>query len=339
MAMAGLKRTLFGYSSASVRSALSEREAALEEASKATIEAREQAESLSSELSETRVQLSGLEEQLNAAREAAASLTADLERSVAQRESIEVELREAKGTIVGRDEQLRAAEADSARLEEQLRQQAERLEQVTAEAVECQASLRALDESGGFVAAISAQQKRVAELEELVKGYRELIDSGGDLPAAPAEPSHQQETPTAPSTAGELAAVIEVAEQAVTSIMESTRVRADEELRAVEGERERISRDVDAMTAWRDRAAPVIVSLQGAMRDMQGQAAEIGLRVNEALGPVSNALTALTTQLASLGDLAVAPSDLSTEAPAPPEPDPVTELPQEHFATRHSSDG
>ena len=335
MAIAGLKRTLFGYSSASVRSALSEREAALEGASKATIEAKEQAEGLSSELSETQVRLAGLEEQLNAAQELADSLTADLERSVAERESIEVELREAKGAILGRDEQLRAAEAESARLEQRLGQQAERLQQVTAEAAQCQASLRALDESGEFGAVIGAQQKRVAELEELVKGYRELIDVD-DLPPAPGEPSDALETSTGPSTAGELAAVIKVAEQAVASIMESTRVRADEELRAVEGEREKIRHDVDAMTAWRDRAAPVIVSLQGAMREMQGQATEIGLRVNEALGPVSNALTALTTQLASLGDLAAAPLDVST---TPPEPDPVTELPQDHFATRRSSDG
>jgi chromosome segregation ATPase len=322
--MGDFKRTLFGYSSAGVRSALSERDAALDRASKATSEADKRAEILSSELAETRGRVTEFEEQLDAARR--------------QLEDERAELRDAKEAIVGRDRQLRVAEAESARLEEHLRQQTERLEQATAEAAECQASLRAIDESGGLHAAIGAQQKRVTELEELVEGYRELIEGGTALPAAPGEPSDAQETSTRPSTAGELAAVIEVAEQAVASIMESTRMRADEELRAVEGERERIRRDVDAMTAWRDRAAPTIVSLQGAMREMQGQAAEIGLRVDDALRPISKALSAITSQLASLGDLAGAALDVSTEAQAPWESDRVTELPREHLASRDSSD-
>jgi chromosome segregation ATPase len=322
--MGDFKRRLFGYSSAGVRSALSERDAALDRASKNTSEAERRAQSLSSELAETQGRVAGLEEQLDAARR--------------QLEDERAELRDAQETLVGREEQLRVAQAETAGLEEHLRQQTERLEQTTAEAAECQASLRALDESGGLQAAISAQQKRVIELEELVEGYRELIEGGTALPAAPADPSDEQDASTAPSTAGELSAVIEVAEQAVASIMESTRARADEELRAVDGERERIKQDVEAMTAWRDRAAPTIVSLQGAMREMQGQAAEIGLRVNDALRPISNALSALTSHLASLGDLAGAALDVSTEAHAPWDSDRVTELPREHLASRDSSD-
>src|SRR5262245_50238419 len=311
--MADLKRALFGYSSASVRSELSERDAVLDRASKNATAAEQRAESLSSELSETQGRLAGLEEQLDAARELSASLTADLDRSVGERESIEAEglslrrepegvrseLRDAKEAVIGRDEQLRA-----------------------------------LDESGGFEATMSAQAKRVAELEELAEGYREMIE-GGNAPTAPsAHPSNGQEPPAAPSTAGELAAVIEVAEQAVASIMQSTRARADEELRAVDGERERIKRDVATITAWRDRAEPVVASLQAAMREMQGQAAEVGLRVHEALRPVSTAVTQLATQLASLDDLAAAPVDVPSETPAPARPDRVTKLPEEHPASR-----
>ena len=184
---------------------------------------------------------------------------------------------------------------------------------------------------------MSAQAKRVAELEELVEGYRELIEGGNAPATASAQPSNGHEPPAAPSTAGELAAVIEVTQQAVASIMQSTRARADEELRAVDGERERIRRDVETITAWRDRAAPMIVSLQAAMREMKGQAAEIGLRVDQALRPVSTAVTALTTQLGSLDGLG-APLAVSTEVPAPPEPDEVTELSEEHLASRNSRD-
>ena len=184
---------------------------------------------------------------------------------------------------------------------------------------------------------MSAQQARVVELEELVEGYRELIE-GGTAEAPSVEPSDAQETRAGPSTASELAAVIEVAEQAVASIMESTRVRANEELRAVDAERERIRRDVETMTAWRDRAAPMIASLQAAMHEIQSQGAEIGRRVIEALRPASAAVTDLNSQLASLDDLARAPLNVATETAAPSEPDNVMELPEEHPASRDSSD-
>jgi chromosome segregation ATPase len=310
--MADLKRTLFGYSSTSVRLLLTERDSALDRASKTASSADQRAERATSELSETKGRLAELEEQLETEEKLCATLTADLERAVAQRASMEAEflslrheldevhdeLLGAEEAVFGRDEQLRAAQARSEALEQQLRQQAQRLEEATAEADESRAALqRALEESAGY-----------------------------------------EETPTGPSTASELAAVIEVAEQAVASIMESTRVRADEELRAADAERDRIRRDVETMTAWRDRAAPMIASLQAAMHGIQSQGAEIGRRVLEALRPVSTAVTDLDSQLASLDDLARAPLDISAEAETPSEADEVMELPEEHPAGRDASD-
>jgi chromosome segregation ATPase len=348
--MADLKRTLFGYSSASVRLLLTERDAALDRASKNASAAEQVAKRLALELSETRGRLAGLEEQLETAEKHRATLTTDLERAVAQRESVEAEvlplrreleevhteLRDAKEAMLGQEEQLRAAQAGSATLEELLRQQAEHLEQATAEAAENRERLQVLEESGGFEAA-SAQQARLTELEVLVEGYRQLIEDGSaESPLL--EPSDALEAPAGPSTASELAAVIEVAEQAVASIMESTRIRADEELRAVDGEREMIRRDVETMTAWRDRAAPMIASLQAAMHEIQSQGAEIGRRVLEALRPVSTAVTALNSQLESLDDLTRGPLVVSTEASDPSEADEVMELPEEHPAGRDTSD-
>jgi chromosome segregation ATPase len=359
--MADLKRTLFGYSSESVRLLLIERDAALDRASKSASAAEQRAEHLFLELSETQGRLTGLEEQLVTAEKLRVTLTEDLEAAVAQRESMEsevlplrrelevarIELRGAKESILGQEEQLRVAQAGSASLEDRLRQQADRLEQATAEAADSKASLeRALEESAGYQAAASVEQARLSELEALVEGYRELIEGGSAEPPL-LEPSNALETPSGPSTASELAAVIEVAERAVASIMESTRVRAEEELRAVDGERERIRRDVETMTAWRDRAAPMISSLQAAMHEIQSQGAEIGRRVVEALRPVSSAVTDLDSQLASLGDLARAPLDVSTdaegpdlsrEAEAPAEPDELMELPEEYPAGRDTSD-
>jgi len=351
--MADLKRMLFGYSSASVRSALTERDASLDRASKNASAAEQRAERLSFELSETQGRLAELEEQLDTAQKLSLSLKADLEPAVAERESMEAEilplrreleevrteLRDAKEAILGQEEQLRAAQARSASLEEELRQHAEGSALAAAEAAESPGSLQqALEESASYKATVSAQQERLTELEVLVEGYRELVETQGAAGVPSAEPGDAQESPTGPSTASELAAVIEVAEQAVARIMDSTRVRADEELRAVDGERERVRRDVETMTAWRDRAAPMIASLQAAMHEIQSQGEEIGLRVNEVLRPVSTAVTALGAQLASLDDLDRAALAVSTEAAAPSEPDHVTKLPEEHPASRDSSD-
>ena len=123
--MADLKRTLFGYSSASVRSALTERDASLDRASKNASAADQRAERLSSELSETQGRLAGLEEQLDTAQKLSMTLTADLERAVAQRESMEAEvlplrreleevrteLHDAKEAILGQEEQLTSSES------------------------------------------------------------------------------------------------------------------------------------------------------------------------------------------------------------------------------------
>ena len=318
--MAELKRRLFGgYTSESVEEVLSEKEALLNGASKEA-SVTEQLERVSSQLAETHGRLAELERQLAAAQELSTTLTADLQGSVAQRESLEAEVLPLRSEL----QELRNA-------------QAERLEQMTAEATSEEALQRALEETAEYRATVIAQQQRMTELEHLVEGYRELIESETPVGVPSAKPGDEQEPPT-PKTASELAAVIEVAEQAVANILDSTRVRADEELRAVDDERERIGRDIESMTSWRDRAAPMIASLQAALDEIKIQALEIGRGIDEALRPVSSAVASLTAQLASLDDLARAPVE-STEAPAPPEDDSVTVIPEDHPPSPDFQDG
>ena len=310
--MAELKRRLFGgYTSESVEEVLSEKDELLDGASK-DASVTEQLESVSSQLAETQRRLAELESQLAAAQELSTTLTADLQGSVAQRESLEAEVLPLRSEL----EELRNA-------------QAERLEQATAPGNE-ESLQRALDEAAEYKATVIAQQQRMTELEHLVEGYRELIESETPIAAPPAKPSVEEERPT-PKTASELAAVIEVAEQAVANILDSTRVRADEELRAVDDERERIERDIESMTSWRDRAAPMIASLQAALDEIKVQAVEIGRGIDQALRPVATAVDALSAQLASLDDLARAP--VESTAPGPSENDGVTVIPEDHPPT------
>jgi chromosome segregation ATPase len=312
--MAELKRRLFGgYTSESVEEVLSEKEALLNGASKEA--------SVTEQLAETQGRLAELERQLAAAQELSTTLTADLQGSVAQRESLEAEVLPLRSEL----EELRNA-------------QAERLEQAPAEMPGSEESLQqALDEAAEYKATVIAQQQRMTELEHLVEGYRELIESETPIAAPPAKPSDEEERPT-PKTASELAAVIEAAEQAVANILDSTRIRADEELRAVDDERERIERDIESMTSWRDRAAPMIASLEAALDDIKIQAVEIGRGIDAALRPVATAVDALTAQLASLDDLARAPVE-SNPATAPSEDDSVTVIPEDHPPNPDFQDG
>jgi predicted nucleic acid-binding Zn-ribbon protein len=188
--MADLKRRLFGFSSASVRSLLTERDAALDRASK-NAGAAERAEHLSSELSETKDRLAALEDQLDTAQKLGATLAADLERSVAQRESMEAEVLPLRRELEDAHTALRAAtQVNLGQAEHPCGPggyagsrstcgRAERMEQATGEVAEGRASLqRALEESAGYQAAAGAEQTRLTELEALVEGYRELIEGG-----------------------------------------------------------------------------------------------------------------------------------------------------------------
>jgi predicted transcriptional regulator len=106
-----------------------------------------------------------------------------------------------------------------------------------------------------------------------------------------------------PSSARELASVLQVTEEAVVRIMESTRARADQELRSIDLDRERIAREVEAMRTWRDRAAPMIAAMQSTMDEVLVQVSEVGVRVGEVLRPVTGAVSRLTSQLASFDTL------------------------------------
>jgi chromosome segregation ATPase len=149
-------------------------------------------------------------------------------------------------------------------------------------------------------ASLKGELDRVAELEELLADYRAELQAR-PMPASPtAVATHPREPDGTASTAEELAAVLLVAEQAVVRIIESTKERADEELRTVDEDRDRVTHEVDSMIAWRDRAAPIIASMQTTMDEVASRVADVAGRVGYALEPLTSGVLRLTTELASL---------------------------------------
>lgn len=283
---------------------------------------RQELQDAHAELGTVRQTILEIETQLRAANERTAVVEADLATRSGERDELA--------------QQAADARAECTRLEESLRQSTKSTMEAREEASKGQHWLRrALEESAEYKTSLSAQQQRIDELEELLATYRAELEERGRAVISVTDPS---EAPGGgPSTARELAAVLQDAEQAVVRIMESTRARADEELRTVDADRERIKRDVETMTAWRDRAAPMIGSLKAAMDEMQGHVAEIGLRVTDVLRPVTGAVTRLSTLLASLDSLSRATPDVGERPSGSSEDARVIELREEHITGRDAS--
>jgi chromosome segregation ATPase len=293
--------------------------------------------------------LGAKDEQLRAAAERTSSLQAELARQAASVQaeldqrtaSLQAELDQRTASLQAeldqrtreRDELAATAQTDrdgSTGLEAALLERNQQLAAAQEEASRAQVWLRrALEESAEYKKSLAAEQARVVELEELAATYRAELEERSTAPGEqPVEPGE------GPSSASELAAVLQVTEQAVVRIMESTKARADEELRSIDRDRERIGREVEAMREWRDRAAPMIASLRSTMDEVLGHVNEVGVRVNEVLRPVSGAVTRLSSQLASLDGL---PREIRIEQDEEPEPSGgarVIELRDEQAAAR-----
>jgi chromosome segregation protein len=262
--------------------------------------ARAQLSALHEDLVQARATIAAIEstvsakdEELRSAAERIATLQADVAERARERDDVA----------------RRAADAGAraAELEQTMDERNQILASAQDEATKAQVWLRrALEESAEYKASLAAAEARVSELEGAVATSRAELERRGTTAVDQTAPAE------GPSSARELASVLQVTEEAVVRIMESTRARADRELRNVDRDRERIGREVDAMMAWRDRAAPMITSLQSEMNAVTRQVSEIGVRVNEVLRPFTGAVTRMSEQLASL-------DGLGRTLPPPPE--------------------
>ena len=283
--MAGLRRALFGYSSTSVHALVEERERMFERASRNAQAAEDRADRLVSELRATQGRLGDAEEQLRSGRDFADALAMGLERSVAEREAMEADL------VVLRRE-LDVLKATLATMETTIEGKDRALRDALKHTAEYKESLR-------------VEQERMAGLAEQLISYRTELEERARVATQQPQAEASAGTSEDPSIAPELDEVLQLTEEAIVHVMESARDRADQELRRLDQDRERLSREVEAMRGWRDGAAPIIVLLQSTMADVIRQAAEIGLRVDEVVRPLAGAVTRLGSQLSTLDALSM----------------------------------
>ena len=133
-------------------------------------------------------------------------------------------------------------------------------------------------------------ETRVDELGAELRSVRveleaEIAAARAELEAARAD---AEEPPRVPCrTAAELSAALEAGERAMVQIMDGARGRAAEELREAERACREILAEIERLTAWRDRLAPLVGAVRSSIEDARGRAAGIGDRVDEAVDPLS----------------------------------------------------
>src|SRR6266540_4985620 len=338
-----LKRGLFGYTSKSVRLIIADRDARTSEQARATeavvLGLRSGAEILKRQRAEQAEKLRALEAEAADLRADRDATRVDLEGAVADaaRQGLELNTTRRELGTLRHDLDTTRHEIETAR--EELDRQDER-----------RRAAEGLSGSGGDEIAVLRQElglprryfliqshratraeARIEDLEAELRSVRAELEAGLRAPTAELEAGLSAATaeleaahaaveeaaarpvPDPTATAEEPSAVLEAAGRTMARIMDRARTRATEELREAERARRESLAEIDRLSAWRDRVAPLVDVVRSTIEDAKERAAGIGDRVGEAVAPLTEAIAALTDRLAALAELAALPDDATPE--------------------------
>jgi len=315
-----LKRGLFGYTPESVRLLLADRD-------KMFIRAAEQARAaealvleLRSEVEALKAQFEERQEALRAAEAEAADLRTDrdatrveLDRAAANVARLTAEVEAARKELADAQELVRVADAQVARQNGELAVLRQELGTARRDfLIQDQRARSAENRVDELEAELDSVTERLeAELASTTDRLEaELRWTAAELGVARAAAAEAAAAPAqaGPTAAEELSAVVEAAEQALGRVLDSARVRAEAEVREAERARREIRQDVERLAEWRERLAPLVRAVRASIDETQLLAVRVGDGVRDALGPVTDALQALSDRLAVLAELAGPPA-------------------------------
>jgi chromosome segregation ATPase len=176
-----------------------------------------------------------------------------------------------------------------------------------------------------------------AELEASRRESAELQARTRDLDAQLKESTARfrvLDQSSSPSTSEGLTDVLQAAERALGRLTETARRNAEQELGETERERDGIREEIDRLTAWRSRVAPLSESVPESIEEVRREASAMAGRLREALGPVTDAMDVLAARLSELAEVQPAPVETKgeiirledevpeAEVPPAPQPDP-----------------
>ena len=335
-----LRRGPFGYTFRSARLVLADRDRSLAEASARASAAEAKVLDYRSEAETLKMRLAEQAEQLGALGAELAELRTD--RDAARRE-------------------LEGAVADAARLQLELSATRRELETVRhdpettrhgseidrGEPNRQEEPLRAAEEGSGEIALIrqelsSARQEfliqsqrvnsaetRIEELEAEVRSLRPELEAGlsaavADLEAARAavDEAAARPAPDPSVTEQETPAPLEAAGWTMAR-MNGAGTHAQEELGEAERARRETLAEIERLEVWRDRLAPLVGEVRSTIEDARERAAGIGDRIDEAVGPLTEAIGELSDRLAAFAELAALPGEDTREPASERSLDPI----------------
>jgi archaellum component FlaC len=357
-----LKRGLFGYRSKRVRLALADRDRSLAEASERAgaaetlvLELRSKAEKLGTQVAEQAEQLRALEAEAAELRTDRDAARRDLEEAVADTERLRVELTATRSELETVRHDLETAEHASETASDEPDLQDERLRAAE------ELSERRSDEIALLEQELSAVRRhfliqsqrarsaeaRVEELEAEVRSVRAELEAGlsaaiGELEAARAsvEEAAARPAPHPPATEEPSIVVPEAGRETVAADEGGPEAHAAEEL----GEGERAGPETLAekeQLGSPEDLGPLVGVIRSTIEDAKERAAGIGARVDEAVAPLTEAITELSDWQAAFSELAellateprepasessLDPVDLDQQDGVPERPDPVDEV-------------
>ncbi len=339
-----LRRGLFGYRSKGVRLVLEDRERSLAEASEQAkaseaqvLELRSKAEELETQVAEQAERLRELEAEAAELRTDRDAARRDLEEAVADGERLRLELTAIRGELETVRHELEAAEheRETARDEPDLQDERLRAAEELSERRGDEIALLEQELSAVRRQSLLQSQRarsaetRVEELEAEVRSVRAELEAGlsaaiGELEAARAsvEEAAARPAPGPSATAEERSVARGPAPGTLGGNMNGPETPEAGEFR----EADRASPEILAVSerlGSREELAPLVGAIRSTIEDARERAAGIGARVDEAVAPLTAAITELSDWQTAFTELAALLAAETPEAGSPNSLDPV----------------
>lgn len=302
-----LKRGLFGYRTAGVKSVLADREQMFSQATREVALAHSRGEALSAELEAAHAErasvgaeLEAVRGELEVAQTARDALEADLETIRAERDAANAE----RATLIS---ELVSARTERDTVRNQIGERDRLLEEATARAT----SLAADVESARTDERTQSELARKASAE-LAGLRRDLAEANGkarmlertleDRDADLATASLTGAVTPAVTNSSDLDRVLLETQTTIDRIVTEARRGAEVELAEVERRRDAVLAEVDALEARRDRLAPLAENVRELLGVAKARTEEADARLRSVLEPLSTAVGELKGGLIQLID-------------------------------------
>jgi chromosome segregation ATPase len=319
-----LRRGLFGYTSKSVRLTLADRDARTLEQARAAEAAvlglRSGAEILKRQRAEQAEKLRALEAEAADLRADRDATRGDLEGAVADAARLGLELNTARRELDTIRYDLKTTRHQIETTREELDRQDERRRGAEELSGKRSGEITVLRQELGLARRYfliqshraGSAESRIQELEAELRSVRAELEAGMRAATAELEAAYVAGE-GAEGPADEPSAALEAAGRTMARIIEDARTRAAEELRQAERARRETLAEIERLTAWRDRLAPLVGGVRSSIEDAKERAAGIGDRVGEAVAPLTEAIATLGDRLAGLAELAALPDGAGHE--------------------------